>query len=76
VVLQDNLPETQSGFCCTTNEGAKLDASGAEVQAAGACSTSPAETAATGACGCEAAPPPPGQAPCCDTQAAKFNLPR
>lgn len=63
VVLQDNLPETQSGFCCTTNEGAKFDAAGAEVQAAGACSTSPAETVATGSCGCEATPPPPDRPP-------------
>lgn len=78
VVLEDNLPETGGGSCCTTNEGAKLDATGAEVQAAGSCSTSTAEatTAASGSCGCEAAPPPAGQAPCCDTQAAKFNLSR
>jgi catechol 2,3-dioxygenase-like lactoylglutathione lyase family enzyme len=79
VVLEDNLPQAAGGgSCCMTNEGAKLDATGAEVQAAGACSTttSDANTAAAGACGCEAAPPPAGQAPCCDTQAAKFNISR
>jgi len=63
VVLEDNLPETGGGSCCATNEGIRLDATGVEAQAAGSC-------------GCEAAPPPAGQAPCCDTQAAKFNLTR
>ena len=79
VVLEDNLPESaaNAGACCTTNEGARLDAAGAEVQAAGACSTSPAETAAAataGSCGCTATPPPAGQAACCETQAAAFNV--
>ena len=80
VVLEDNLPESaaSAGACCTTNEGARLDATGAEVQAAGACSTPPAETAAAaagaGSCGCTAAPPPAGQAACCDTQAAAFGV--
>ena len=77
VVLEDNLPQSAGGSCCLTNEGASLDANGAEVQAAGSCSISLADDAApTGSCGCEAAPPPAGQAPCCDTQAAKFNLAR
>lgn len=75
VVLEDNLPETGGGSCCTTNEGIRLDATGAETQASGSCAVSPTEAAAeAGACGCTAAPPPAGQAPCCDTQAAKFNL--
>jgi catechol 2,3-dioxygenase-like lactoylglutathione lyase family enzyme len=78
VVLEDNLPQAGGeGSCCMTNEGAKLDAGGAEVQAAGSCAASLTEAAATvGSCGCESAPPPSGQAPCCDTQAAKFNLSR
>ena len=77
VVLEDNLPETGGGSCCATNEGIRLDATGVEAQAAGSCAASPAGAAATtGSCGCEAAPPPAGQAPCCDTQAAKFNLTR
>ena len=77
VVLEDNLPQSAGGSCCMTNEGASLDASGAEVQAAASCSTSPIDDApAAGSCGCEAAPPPAGQAPCCDTQAAKFSLSR
>ncbi|MDQ3253825.1 MAG: VOC family protein [Acidobacteriota bacterium] len=75
VVLEDNLPETGGGSCCTTNEGIRLDATGAESQAAGSCAASPSgAAAASGSCGCEAAPPPAGQAPCCDTQAAKFNI--
>jgi catechol 2,3-dioxygenase-like lactoylglutathione lyase family enzyme len=77
VVLEDNLPQTVGGFCCMTNEGVRLDADGAEIQAAASCSASPSDEAATaGSCGCEAAPPPAGQAPCCDTQASKFNLSR
>jgi catechol 2,3-dioxygenase-like lactoylglutathione lyase family enzyme len=78
VVLEDNLPEAGGGACCMTNEGAKLDAAGAEVEAAGACSTSPAgaASAAAGSCGCTAAPPPAGQSPCCDTQAEAFNVSR
>ena len=64
VVLEDNLPQASGGgSCCTTNEGIRLDATGAAAQAAGSC-------------GCEAAPPPAGQAPCCDTQAAAFNVTR
>lgn len=64
VVLEDNLPQAGGGgSCCMTNEGARLDADAAEVQS-------------VGACGCEVAPPPTGQAPCCDTQAAKFNISR
>lgn len=78
VVLEDNLPQAGGGgSCCMTNEGAKLDAGGAKAQAGESCSTSPTEAAsAAGSCGCEAAPPPAGQAPCCDTQAAKFNIAR
>jgi catechol 2,3-dioxygenase-like lactoylglutathione lyase family enzyme len=78
VVLEDNLPQASGGgSCCTTNEGLRLDATGAEAQAAGSCAAPPAGTeAAAGSCGCEAAPPPAGQAPCCDTQAAKFNISR
>ena len=78
VVLEDNLPETVGGSCCATDEGFRPDAAaGAEAQAAGSCSAPAAEAAAAGgACGCEAAPPPAGQAPCCDTQAAKFNISR
>jgi catechol 2,3-dioxygenase-like lactoylglutathione lyase family enzyme len=53
VVLEDNLPESVGGSCCTTNEGIRLDATGAEAQAAGACSTAPTEVAAgAGTCGC------------------------
>lgn len=78
VVLEDNLPESaaNAGACCTTNEGANLDAAGAEVEAAGACSIPSAGVAATAAssCGCTAAPPPVGQAACCDTQEAAFGV--
>lgn len=77
VVLEDNLPESGGGSCCTTNEGIRLDATGTEAQAAPSCAAAPAGAAAeAGSCGCEAAPPPAGQAPCCDTQAAKFNITR
>ncbi|MDQ3802454.1 MAG: VOC family protein [Acidobacteriota bacterium] len=77
VVLEDNLPEAGGGACCTTNEGIRLDATGAEAQAAAPRAASPAGAAAeAGSCGCEAAPPPAGQAPCCHTQAAKFNVTR
>ena len=82
VVLEDNLPESaaNAGACCTTNAGAKLDAAGAEVEGAGACSTSPAGVASAaataGSCGCAAAPPPAGQAACCETQAAAFSTTR
>lgn len=55
VVLEDNLPETGEGSCCTTNEGIRLDATGAEAQAAGACSTSSAETSSAGAGTCSCA---------------------
>ena len=75
VVLEDNLAETS--MCCVTDEPIRLDAAGAEAQAAASCATSPAETApASGSCGCTAAPPAAGQAPCCDTQAAAFNISR
>lgn len=77
VVLEDNLPESGGGSCCATNKGIRLDATGAEAQAAASCAASPAGAAAeAGSCGCETAPPPAGQAPCCDTQAAKFNITR
>ncbi|HEX7318628.1 MAG TPA: ArsI/CadI family heavy metal resistance metalloenzyme [Pyrinomonadaceae bacterium] len=75
VVLEDNLAETS--MCCVTAEPIRLGAAGAEAQAAGSCATSPAEaTAASGSCGCTAAPPAAGQAPCCNTQAAAFNITR
>ena len=57
VVLQDNLPEVE------------------QVGAAACCAPSaPAQPTVqiSAACACESAPPPVGQAPCCDTQAAKF----
>lgn len=77
-VLEDNLPESaaNAGACCTTNEGARLDATGAEVEAAGACSipSVAATSAAASSCGCTAAPPPAGQAPCCNTQAEAFSV--
>ena len=78
VVLEDNLPQASGGgSCCTTNEGVRLDATGAEAQPAASCAASPAEApVAAGSCGCTAAPPPAGQAPCCDTQAAAFNISR
>ena len=78
VVLEDHLPQAGgTGSCCTTNEGVRLDATGAEAQAAGLCAASPvgAEEAA-GSCGCTTAPPPAGETPCCDTQAVKFNISR
>jgi len=78
VVLEDNLPEASGGgSCCATREADRLDAAGAGAQAAASCAASPAEAAAAaGSCGCTAAPPPAGQAPCCDTQASAFNLSR
>src|SRR5215207_8428776 len=73
VVLEDNLVETS--MCCFTAEPIRLGAAGTEAQAATSCATSPAETAAaSGSCGCTATPPAAGQAPCCDTQAAAFNI--
>lgn len=80
VVLEDNLPETS--MCCVTDAPIRLNATdanaaGAEAQDAGSCATSPAETvAASGSCSCTVAPPAAGQAPCCDTQAAAFNITR
>jgi catechol 2,3-dioxygenase-like lactoylglutathione lyase family enzyme len=75
VVLEDNLAETS--MCCVTDAPVRLSAGGVEPQAPAACATSPAEAAAaSGSCGCTAAPPPAGQAPCCDTQVAKFNITR
>ena len=78
VVLEDNLPESEGrGACCTTNEAIRLDATGAEAQAAPSCAAPVAKAAAApGSCGCTAAPPAAGQAPCCDTQAAAFNITR
>src|SRR5215204_7293090 len=47
VVLEDNLPQASGGgSCCTTNEGIRLDATGAEAQASASCAASPAEAAA------------------------------
>jgi catechol 2,3-dioxygenase-like lactoylglutathione lyase family enzyme len=76
VVLEDNLAETS--MCCVT--GVAEQAGEAQAAASGcSCATAAAESAGAQAgspCGCEAAPPPAGQAPCCDTQAAKFNITR
>lgn len=62
VVLEANLPEV------------------ATAGASACCAPSTVEQAAVQttpqACGCESALPPTGQAPCCDTQAAKFNITR
>jgi catechol 2,3-dioxygenase-like lactoylglutathione lyase family enzyme len=75
VVLKDNLPETS--MCCVTDAPIRLGAAGAGTQEAASCATSPAEAAASaGSCGCTATPPAAGQAPCCDTQAAAFNITR
>jgi catechol 2,3-dioxygenase-like lactoylglutathione lyase family enzyme len=75
VVLEDNLAETS--MCCVTDAPVRLNATGAEAQEAASCATSPAEVAAaSGSCGCTVAPPAAGQAPCCDTQAAAFNISR
>lgn len=75
VVLEDNLAETS--MCCVTDAPIRLGATGAEAQAVTSCATSPAEAAAaSGSCGCTATPPTAGQAPCCDTQAAAFNITR
>ncbi|MCA1592400.1 MAG: VOC family protein [Acidobacteria bacterium] len=63
VVLEDNLPEVDNAgasACCAPNTVAQ--ASTVQI-------SSPA-------CGCESAQPPVGQAPCCDSQAAKFNITR
>lgn len=75
VVLEDNLPETS--MCCVTDAPIRLNAAGAETQEAAACATAPAQDAtASGSCGCTATAPAAGQAPCCDTQAAAFNITR
>ena len=75
VVLEDNLAETS--MCCVTDAPVRLTAAGAEAQEAASCATSPAESAAApSSCGCTAAPPAAGQAPCCDTQAAAFQISR
>jgi catechol 2,3-dioxygenase-like lactoylglutathione lyase family enzyme len=63
VVLQDNLPETnQASTCCAMNTAEQT--------------TVQATPEASEACGCESAPPPIGQSPCCDTQAEKFGIGR
>ena len=75
VVLEDNLAETS--MCCVAEEPIRLGAADSEAQAGASCAASPAEAAAaSGSCGCTAAPPAAGQAPCCDTQAAAFNITR
>ena len=75
VVLEDNLAETS--MCCVTDEPVRLTAAGAEAQEVAACATSPAESSAeAGSCGCTAAAPAAGQSPCCDTQAAAFQITR
>jgi catechol 2,3-dioxygenase-like lactoylglutathione lyase family enzyme len=75
VVLEDNLAETS--MCCVTDEPIRLGATGAGADEAASCATAPAEAAAaSGSCGCTAAPPAAGQAPCCDTQAAAFGISR
>lgn len=75
VVLEDNLAETS--MCCITDGPVRLDAAGAEAQGGAACAASPVEAAAApGSCGCTATLPAAGQAPCCDTQAAAFNITR
>lgn len=75
VVLEDNLAETS--MCCVTDEPIRLAAAGAEAEAAASCATAPAEAAAAaGSCGCTDSPPAPGQSPCCDTQAAAFQISR
>lgn len=75
VVLEDNLPETS--MCCVTDAPIRLNVAGTEAHEAASCATAPAQEAtASGSCGCTAAPPAAGQAPCCDTQAAAFNITR
>ena len=75
VVLEDNLAETS--ICCVTDEPIRLGATGARAEEAASCATAPAETAAaSGSCGCTATPPAAGHSPCCDTQAAAFNISR
>ena len=75
VVLEDNLAETS--MCCVTDEPVRLDARGAGAEEAASCAApqagAPAEAAS---CGCTAAPPAAGQAPCCETQAAAFQISR
>jgi catechol 2,3-dioxygenase-like lactoylglutathione lyase family enzyme len=65
VVLKDNLPEVAQGAatCCAPVAVEQQEVEQNTVQA-------------SSSCGCESAPPPVGQAPCCDTQAAKFNITR
>lgn len=75
VVIEDDLAATS--MCCVTDAPVRLTAAGAEAQEAASCATSPAETAAaSGSCGCTATAPAAGQAPCCDTQAAAFQISR
>lgn len=75
VVLEDDLAETS--ICCVTDAPVRITAAGAEAQEAASCATSPAETAAaSGSCGGTATAPAAGQAPCCDTQAAAFQISR
>ena len=62
VVLEDNLPERANA--------------GASACCAPNAVAQRTEEILSPACGCESAPPPVGQAPCCDTQAAKFNITR
>jgi hypothetical protein len=62
-VIEDNLPEKASavggdGGCCAPS--IEMVETGTETQNL--------------SCGCEAAPPPVGEASCCETQAVKFGI--
>lgn len=64
VVLKDNLPEAEAhgnSACCIP---AIADQTVSTEQ----------NTIQDSSCGCETAPPPVGEAACCETQAAKFNI--
>ncbi|HEX8139512.1 MAG TPA: ArsI/CadI family heavy metal resistance metalloenzyme [Pyrinomonadaceae bacterium] len=65
VVLKDNLPEVsaEAATCCAP---VAVEQNVVEQNT----------TQVSSSCGCESSPPPVGQAACCDTQAAKFNIAR
>jgi catechol 2,3-dioxygenase-like lactoylglutathione lyase family enzyme len=62
VVLQDNLPEVANAGASACCAPSAVEQTTVQISSA--------------SCGCEAAPPPVGESPCCDTQAAAFGITR
>ena len=56
VVLEDNLPETRSGSCCATIEGAAADSVNESARSNSAAEAETGVRVETGSCGCAATP--------------------